>query len=68
MSPEYRPKVVIVNDEAEFLELAAALLRDAGFDVTTCDQPRQCHQVIRDVRPTWRSWTRGCGTSMTGTS
>ena len=51
MSPEYRPKVVIVNDEPEFLELAAALLREAGYDVTTCDRPRSCYHVIRDVRP-----------------
>jgi len=51
MNYEYRPKIVIVNDEPDFLELAAELLREAGFDVTTCDQPRNCYHVIREVRP-----------------
>ena len=51
MNGDRRPKVVIVNDEPELLELAAAVLREAGYDVTTCDKPRECYHVIRDVRP-----------------
>ena len=51
MSCEYRPKVVIVNDDQTFLEIAAEVLRDEGYDVTTCDQARECYRVIRDARP-----------------
>ncbi len=51
MSCEIRPKIVIVNDDEDFLALAAELLRDAGYDVTTCDRARECYRVIRDVRP-----------------
>ena len=51
MNSENRPTIVIVNDDPAFLEIAAGLLRDAGYDVTTCDQARECYRVIRDVRP-----------------
>ena len=51
MSCEYRPKIVIVNDDQDLLDIAAQVLSDAGYDVTTCDQPRECYRVIRDVRP-----------------
>ena len=27
------------------------MLRDAGYDVTTCDQARECYRMIRDARP-----------------
>jgi DNA-binding response OmpR family regulator len=47
----HRPKIVIVNDDPEFLELAAALLREEGYDVTTCDKARECYTTIRNVRP-----------------
>ncbi len=48
---EYRPKIVVVNDDQAFLDIAAEVLREAGYEVTTCDQPRECYRVIRDVRP-----------------
>ena len=51
MSCEYRPKIVIVNDDQAFLAVAAEVLRDAGYDVTGCDQARECYRVIRDARP-----------------
>ena len=51
MSTEYGPKIVIVNDDPSFLEITAGMLRDAGYDVTTCDQARECYRTIRDVRP-----------------
>ena len=51
MNSENRPTIVIVNDDPAFLEIAAGLLRDAGYDVTTCDRPRECYHVIREVRP-----------------
>ncbi|MDP8921651.1 MAG: response regulator [Chloroflexota bacterium] len=51
MSCELRPKIVIVSDDGDFLALAAEVLRDAGYDVTTCDRARECYRVIRDVRP-----------------
>ena len=51
MSTEYRPKIVIVNDDPSFLKIMAGVLRDAGYDVTTCDQARECYCTIRDVRP-----------------
>ena len=51
MNPDSRPKIVIVNDDRDFLESAAEVLRKAGYDVTTCDQARECYRVIRDARP-----------------
>ena len=51
MSCDLRPRIVIVNDDQHFLQMAAGVLQDAGYEVTTCDQPRNCYSVIRDVRP-----------------
>ena len=51
MSRDNRPTIVIVNDDQDFLEIAAGVLRDAGYDVTTCDKARECYRVIRDARP-----------------
>ena len=51
MSCEYRPKIDIVNDDQDFLEISAGVLRNAGYDVRTCDRARECYRVIRDVRP-----------------
>jgi DNA-binding response OmpR family regulator len=51
MADFHRPKIVIVNDDPEFLELAAALLREDGYDVSTCDKARECYTTIRNVRP-----------------
>ena len=51
MGSQSRPIIVIVNDDQDFLEIASEVLRDAGYEVKTCDQARECYRVIRDVRP-----------------
>jgi CheY-like chemotaxis protein len=45
--PGHNPRITVINDNPEFLELMDALLeKDAGYDVTTVDG-----DTIRDVQP-----------------
>jgi CheY-like chemotaxis protein len=49
--PEHNPRITVVNDNPEFLELMDALLEDgSGYDVTTIDG-----DLIQNVEPIRRS-------------
>jgi CheY-like chemotaxis protein len=48
---EHNPRITVINDNPEFLELMNALLeKNAGYDVTTIDG-----DLIKDIEPIRRS-------------
>jgi putative nucleotidyltransferase with HDIG domain len=45
-----RPKVLVVDDDATFAQMTAEILTEAGYDVTTCLDPREAIERAGQVR------------------
>lgn len=46
-----RPVIVIVDDDADFLEEIEEVLRSSGYEVKTVSDPRAAVRVIQQTRP-----------------
>ncbi len=51
MVPTSSPRLLVVDDEPNIVELLSASLRYAGFDVSSARSGREAVERIRDVRP-----------------
>ncbi|MDR1683855.1 MAG: response regulator [Elusimicrobiota bacterium] len=48
---ELKKKIVVIEDEADILELLNMVLTNAGYDVFLCDNGRNAIDLISKVRP-----------------
>ncbi|MDR0646663.1 MAG: response regulator [Elusimicrobiota bacterium] len=48
---ELKKKIVVVEDEADILELINMVLTNAGYEVHLCDNGRDALDLIKKVRP-----------------
>jgi CheY-like chemotaxis protein len=46
-----QPHIMVVNDDALFLDIMRDLLTDEGYDVTLVRESRKAHEAIRAARP-----------------
>ena len=46
-----RPRVVVINDDNDFLDLMDELLESEGYDATTRKQWSGAYQHVKEVRP-----------------
>lgn len=44
-------KVLLVDDDTDFLEMHAAVLENRGYEVITAQSSRECMEKLEDVRP-----------------
>ena len=49
--PPSTKKIVVVNDNPDFLELVETLLRDENYNVRVCQFGDQAYRFIKDERP-----------------
>ena len=47
----YLPKILLVDDEIEFLSISTALLRSSGFDVYSLSSGHEVFPIARNFRP-----------------
>jgi two-component system alkaline phosphatase synthesis response regulator PhoP len=48
---ELKKKIVVVEDEADILELIKMVLTNAGYEIHPCDNGRDALNLIKTVRP-----------------
>ena len=46
-----QPKIVVVDDTPEILDLLSVVLADEGFDVTCCDDAHRAIDLVADAGP-----------------